>query len=580
MSIIQLLPDVIVNQIAAGEVVERPAAAVKELLENSLDAGATDIDIRIRRGGKSLIEIQDNGKGMSAADLEMAIQRHATSKLPELDLNRITAYGFRGEALPSIASVSHLTLTSRARGASDAWSLKVSAGQAHPVQPAGLSEGTIVSVEDIFFATPARLKFLKSDEAEFLAIKDVVLRQALAAPHCRFHLYHNDRQSLSLKAGSVESRLADILGGDTLDNMLAIAAVKGETRLDGHVSRPTFHRGRADRQYLFVNGRSVKDRLLLAALRVAYRDLIPHDVHPVISLSLTLPADQVDINVHPAKAEVRFRDAALIRGFLISAIKEQLMSGGFETSTTGWQALLQGRPSSGPSYSTQTTTSTSWHEPSWGSAWAPQAREDVAANDEPAPDYPLGAAKAQLLKTYIVSETANGDMVLIDQHAAHERLVYEQMKRQLAENSIARQPSLVPEIVVLGPERTAILMEQAHELARLGLEVDAFGTDAITVQAVPAPIANDLSCTAFLTQLADDLVDGAMAGEPLEEALMKRLATNACHNSVRAGRVLNITEMNALLRQMEAEPLSGQCNHGRPTFIRLARKDLERLFSR
>lgn len=591
MSVIQLLPDVIVNQIAAGEVVERPAAAVKELVENALDAGATDIEVRIRRGGKSLIEIRDNGSGMDASNLAMAVQRHATSKLPDLDLNNITAYGFRGEALPSIASVSRLTLTSRAHGAKEAWSLQVNAGESAPLMPAGLSEGTIVAVEDLFFATPARLKFLKSDEAEFLAIKDIVIRQALAAPSCRFHLYHNDRLSLSLPAGNLDSRIADVLGSDTLDNMLPVEAVRYDTKLTGHVSRPTFHRGRSDRQYLFVNGRSVKDRLLLAALRVAYRDLIPHDAHPVVSLSLTLPPDLVDINVHPAKAEVRFKDSALIRGFLISAIKERLMTGGgFETATTGWQTLIpttRSAPLTNPSSAFSITPShtspfTGWQEPSFAAEWSPQAREShiSATVDEPIVDHPLGAAKAQILKTYIVAETGAGDMVLIDQHAAHERLVYEQMKRQLSDNGIQRQAMLVPDIVVLDPERAGLLMQYAAQLSSLGLEIDAFGSDAVSVQAVPALIAADLPVTSFLTQLADDLAEGTIGAEALEDTLMKRLATNACHNSVRAGRVLNTFEMNALLRQMESEPLSGQCNHGRPTFIRLARKDLERLFSR
>jgi DNA mismatch repair protein MutL len=588
---IQLLPDVIVNQIAAGEVVERPAAAVKELLENALDAGATDIEVRIRRGGKSLIEIRDNGVGMGPRDLEMAVKRHATSKLPDLDLNNITAFGFRGEALPSIASVSRLTLTTRARHAADAFALQVNAGESGALTPAGLAEGTLVSVEDLFFATPARLKFLKSDEAEFLAIKDVVIRQALSAPSCRFQLYHNDRLSLALPATERDGRVADVLGADTLDNMLAIDAVRYDTKLTGHVSRPTFHRGRSDRQYLFVNGRSVKDRLLLAALRVAYRDLIPHDAHPVISLSFTLPPDQVDINVHPAKAEVRFKDPALVRGFLISAIKERLMAGGgFETATTGWQTLIprQANPAPYPPFYQPASSTplpmqtTSWHEPSFATEWSPQARETYIseAQAEPISDHPLGAAKAQILKTYIVAETGAGDMVLIDQHAAHERLVYEQMKRQIAETGIQRQAMLVPDIIALDPERAGLLMQHAGQLAALGLEIDAFGADAVSVQAVPALIAADLPVTIFLTQLADDLADGSIGTDALEDTLMKRLATNACHNSVRAGRVLNTMEMNALLRQMEAEPLSGQCNHGRPTFIRLARKDLERLFSR
>lgn len=569
-SSIQLLPDVIVNQIAAGEVVERPASAVKELIENALDAGATEIDIRIRRGGKSLIEIADNGHGMNKADLAMAVRRHATSKLPHLDLNRITAYGFRGEALPSIASIAHVTLASRHKGADEAWSLRVSAGELSDIIPSGLGAGTIISVEDLFFATPPRLKFLKTDEAEFLAIKDVVVRQALGAPHCRFALYHNDRLSLSLPAADMATRLSDILGADTLDNMIAVDAAKEDAHIKGYISRPTFHRGKADRQYLFVNGRSVKDRLLLAALRVAYRDVIPHDAHPVIALSLTLPPDLVDINVHPAKAEVRFKDAALIRGFLISALKNQLMANGFETATTGWQTLIPRTPVS----SAPVLQERGWHD-----EWQPEAR---ITQDEQLPiqDFPLGAAKAQILKTYIVAETSAGDMVLIDQHAAHERLVYEQMKRNVAASGVLKQSLLVPDIVVLDAERAALLLEQSETLARLGMDIDMFGIDAVSVQSVPALIATDLNVQVFLAQLADELLDDKNAEEKIEDILLKRLATNACHNSVRAGRVLGTMEMNALLRQMEAESMSGQCNHGRPTFIRLAKKDLERLFSR
>ncbi len=572
---IQLLPDNIVNQIAAGEVIERPAAAVKELVENSLDAGATEIDIRIRRGGKTFIEITDNGRGMDAANLAMAIRRHATSKLPDLDLGRIESYGFRGEALPSIGSVSRLTLESRAAGSSDGWSITVNGGDVSDIIPSGIDRGTRVVVEDLFFATPARLKFLKSDEAEFLAIKDTIIRQALAAPQCGFRLYHNDRLSLSSPAGPAADRLADILGKEAHDNLISIDAERAPVTLSGHISRPTFHRGRADQQFLFVNGRSVKDRLLLAALRVAYRDVLPHDAYPVVSLSITVPPEDVDVNVHPAKAEVRFRDAALIRGFLISALSACLRENGFETSTSAWTTLI---PTAAPSYA---PANNRFSEPSWNSDWAPAARveEEISEPSGIEEDYPLGAARAQILSTYIVAENGDG-LVLIDQHAAHERLVYERMKRAVANHGVTRQALLIPIIVPMEPEYCALVLAQKDNLNAFGLEVDAFGVDALSVQAVPALVAHDLEPESFLRELADDLETGTGGSEALQDVILKRLATNACHGSVRAGRSLNPTEMNALLRQMEAEPMSGQCNHGRPTFIRMARKDLERLFGR
>lgn len=566
---IRILPDTLVNQIAAGEVVERPAAAAKELLENALDAQATEIDIRIRRGGKTFIEVTDNGSGMNKEDLRMSVLRHATSKLPGLDLSAINAYGFRGEALPSIASVARLRIESRERSAKDAWSLSVQGGAGNLI-PSAMAEGTRVVVEDLFYATPARLNFLKSDEAEYLAVKDAVIRQALAAPHCAFRLFHNDRLAFVSAAGSAEQRLCDLMGADMADNMLRVDAERETVRLHGFVSRPTFHRKRADQQYLFVNGRSVKDRLLLAALRVAYRDVLPHDAHPLVSLHLTLPSDQVDVNVHPAKAEMRFKEAALIRGFIISVLRNLLYSEGFETATTGWRGILS---------SHESPIQSGVSEPDWTSEWSPQARAEQPAHDTADHDYPLGAAKAQILNTYIVAESAEG-MVLIDQHAAHERLVYEQMKRALAKNGIAMQALLLPLIVPMEPERVALVLTQKETLQKLGLDIEAFGADALSIQAVPAIISADLDASAFLDDISRDLADGLDGGEALESHIMKRLATNACHNSVRAGRGLNGAEMNTLLRQMEDEPRSGQCNHGRPTFIRFAKKDLERLFER
>lgn len=577
---IQKLPDTIINQIAAGEVVERPAAAVKELLENALDAGATDIRIDIRKGGKSFIAIDDNGRGMTRDDLILAIERHATSKLPNLDLNAIVAYGFRGEALPSIGSVSRLSIASRAGDAPQAYEITVAGGVIEPLRPSGQASGTRVTVEDLFFTTPARLKFLKSDEAEFLAIKDTVMRQALAAPYCGFRLTHNGRIALNVLPGNDPAgRIGDLLGPAAQTNMIAMDAQRGDLRLSGFVSRPTFHRGRPDQQFLFVNGRSVKDRLLLAALRVAYRDVIPHDAYPVVALHIDVPPADVDVNVHPAKAEVRFRDAGLVRSFLIGAIKNCLQQNGFETSSARFDQILS-FPTAAPVYRSEPNMHLA--EPGWKQEWEPHSAiyEPAMSQVMEPVDYPLGAAKAQILSTYIVSETEDG-LVLIDQHAAHERLVYERMKRALAEGGVMKQALLLPLIVPLDPERAALLLEQGDALARLGLEIASFGPDAVSVQAIPALIAQDLEPERFVAQLAEDAVFTQDNGsEALLDVIMRRLATNACHNSVRAGRRLNPVEMNALLRQMEAEPLSGQCNHGRPTFIRLSRKDLEKLFGR
>lgn len=606
---IHILPDHIINQIAAGEVVERPASVVKELIENALDAEATDITIRLNRGGKTMVEVADNGHGMDKDMLPLALSRHATSKLPDLDLNSIAHYGFRGEALPSIASVAKLTLSSRARDNNEAWQAHVAGGKNLKITPSGLNQGTRVVIEDLFFATPARLKFLKSDEAEYLAVKDIIVRQALSAPHASFRLYHNDR--LTLQTDQIDLleddtlRLADLIHKDCRDNMLPLSAQRDTMSITGHVSRPTFNRKKADRQYITVNGRVVKDRLLLGVLRVAYRDFIPHNAHPIIALHINVPPADVDVNVHPNKTELRFKDPAALRSFLIGAIKTQLLSQGFEAKTTAWENL---RPDIGGAHSQN-----AFNEPRFDQQWAPASRNDfghdtaqMRPHNEPhelghepthfhesnahnlpsehpqdyPQDFPMGGAIAQVFKTYIISENQKGEMIIVDQHAVHERLVYEDMKHAFFNQTITTQSLLMPHVVELDEALCQLLINQSDLLQSLGFDIAAFGTDAISVSSIPALIAKDLELDSFMQDLADKLANDELPQEAVEDAVLRRLATNACHNSVRAGRNLNTTEMNALLRQMEQNPKSGQCNHGRPTFIRLKKSELEKLFER
>lgn len=594
---IHILPDHIINQIAAGEVVERPASVVKELIENALDAEATDITIRLRRGGKTMIEVSDNGYGMDKDMLPLALSRHATSKLPDLDLNNITHYGFRGEALPSIASVARLTLSSRAKSANDAWQAQIQGGRDLSITPSGLNNGTRVLIEDLFFATPARLKFLKSDEAEYIAVKDIVVRQALSAPHATFHLYHNDRLTLQSNAVDLVEdhvlRLSDLIHKDCRENMIGVSAERNDMFIEGYISRPTFNRKKADHQYITVNGRVVKDRLLLGVLRVAYRDFIPHDAHPIIALHISIPTTDVDVNVHPNKTELRFKDPASIRSFLIGAIKTQLLNQGFEAKTTAWENL---RPELGSS-STQAQSYNMLHEPRFDQNWSPQARavnanpynfqephvNNTSAIDTASPNpnnFPLGAAIAQVFKTYIISENQDGEMIVVDQHAVHERLVYEDMKTAFFNEAIKTQNLLMPHIVELDEALCTLILNQSELLTKLGFDITPFGADALSVSCIPALIAKDIDIHDLFHDLADKLANDELPQEAIEDIVLRRLATNACHNSVRAGRSLNIDEMNSLLRQMENNPKSGQCNHGRPTFIRLKKSELEKLFER
>ncbi len=607
---IRRLPDGLVNRIAAGEVVERPAAAVKELVENAIDAGARHVDVTIRDGGRTRLTVGDDGVGMSPDELLLAVERHATSKLPDDDLVRIGQLGFRGEALPSIGAVSRLTLTSRPRSPRDAgtWSLTVEGGAVGEPAPTAGKPGTVVDVRDLFYATPARLKFLKRERAETAAVEDVVARLALAWPAIGFTLGDERRRRLALDpvlgagADARLMRIGAVLGRDFAGDAVAVDVARDGVRLSGHLALPTANRATAQAIHLFVNGRPVRDRLLMAAVRAGYGDTLPRDRHPAAVLFLDLPAEAVDVNVHPAKAEVRFRDAGFVRGVVVSALRHVLGAAGHRTSAALGGAGLAPRSGGGgasvrawqmpapPAYvpAALAETASAFQAPLGTADGAPAARP--AGTPEPSPDapstgapdllddaHPLGAVKAQLHNTYIVAETADG-IVLVDQHAAHERLVYERMKRALAAGPVAAQRLLIPEVVALDGPGADRLAERAGELAALGLEIEPFGDATVAVQAVPA-LLGQADVAGLVRDLADSL--GAVdATTPLIDRLERVCATLACHSSVRAGRPLNAAEMSALLREMEATPFSGQCNHGRPTVVRLALADLERLFER
>ncbi len=593
---IRVLPSTLVNRIAAGEVVERPAAAVKELVENSIDAGASTIDVVTRDGGRTFLSVTDDGVGMGAEALKLAIERHATSKLPSDDLLAIHTMGFRGEALPSIGAVSRMTLTSRRHDAGDgtAWALTVEGGRAGEPVPAAGRPGTRVEVRDLFYATPARLKFLKSERSETAAIEEAVTRLAMACPAIAFTLMDGARRRLSLAPATGDGaaarlqRLGDILGRDFAADALEIRAERDGVRLTGHAALPTHNRATGLSQYLFVNGRPVRDKLLLGAVRGGYADLIPRDRYPVVALFIDLPQEAVDVNVHPAKAEVRFRDTMLVRGLLVSALRHALAEAGHRASSGLGTAILGGRQAGGGTTGYRFPT----HEPRMpppGLAEAaaqyqapigpPSARTAPVAEAEATAraEHPLGAARAQLHNTYIVSETPDG-LVITDQHAAHERIVYEGMKAALEAGPVAAQRLLFPAVVDLSQAEVDRLMERREELSALGLELEPFGPGAVAAHTVPA-LLGDTDVAALVRDLAESLAEFDRA-EPLRQRLDAVCATLACHGSVRAGRTLTVPEMNALLRQMEATPFSGQCNHGRPTHVSLGLPEIERLFER
>ncbi|MEN5168874.1 DNA mismatch repair endonuclease MutL [Brevundimonas pondensis] len=634
---IRRLPPETVNRIAAGEVVERPASAIKELVENALDAGASRVGIQADGGGLTRILIADDGKGIPKDELPLAVERHATSKLEpddagDVDLLRIHTLGFRGEALPSIGSVARLTITTRARDEADAWAVTVDGGDQRPVAPAGFPgpHGARVEVRDLFYATPARLKFMKSERSEAMAISEEIKRQAMAHEAVAFTLSLDGKVTLRLPAehpgfeGRLK-RLGALLGRDFEANALLIDQERDGVRLSGYAGLPTYSRGNAAHQFLFVNGRPVRDRLLQGALRGAYADFLARDRHPAAALFLDIDPLYVDVNVHPAKAEVRFRDPALVRGLIVGALRHALHAAGHRASTTVAADALSGfRPHTGEAlYSPSSASAQSFGNaaPGW-SGWQGWSQPAAAAQNLPglnersarvehtwsgesaapsfrtlgeiqaehagqiAPgaqtptdliDYPLGAARAQLHGTYIVAQTRDG-LIVVDQHAAHERLVYERMKTQMAHGAVTRQALLTPEVVELDPAEADRVAAKAEELADMGLIIEAFGVGAVLVRETPA-LLGDTDVQGLIRDIADDLSEHG-AALSLKERMAEVCGTMACHGSVRAGRVLSAPEMNALLRQMEATPHSGQCNHGRPTYVELKLNDLEKLFGR
>ena len=586
---IRRLPSELVNRIAAGEVVERPASALKELVENALDAGSATIRIRLTAGGLELIEVADDGSGMTPDEMRLALERHATSKLPDDGLERIVSFGFRGEALPSIASVSHLTLDSRVRG-SDGWRVEIDHGAAVGEGPAALPPGTCIRVERLFEKVPARRKFLRSPRGEYAACLDAVKRLAMARSDVAFVLEHDGRRILSLQPTTPPQRVAELLSAELDRNGIGIDCERNGLGLTGVVSLPTFNRGMADQQFLFVNARPVKDRLLVGALRGAYRDLIAKDRHPIAALFLSVPLEEVDVNVHPAKTEVRFRDPTAVRGLIVgglraaldeasqkSATREQVAAPVLWTTSATYDEQLNRLPtpaSPAPQWAPADSTAV-FEETKALFDHAPAARAEPAVAD--VPKYPLGVARGQVAATYIVAEAEDG-LVIVDQHAAHERLVLERMRAAREGGAIARQPLLMPEVVDLEETDCDRIDAASEELGRLGLEVERFGPTSILVRATPAALGKT-DVHGLLGDLAAELAElgGAFS---LQEKLDHVSATIACHGSVRAGRVLSVAEMNALLREMEVTPRSGQCNHGRPTWVKLGHAEMEKLFGR
>ena len=596
MAFIRRLPETLVNRIAAGEVVERPASALKELVENALDAGAASISVRVGEGGLSVIEVADDGCGMTRDDMAMALERHATSKLSGEDIENVATLGFRGEALPSIASVARLTIESRPHGAAEGWRRVIDNGALVEEGPAALPPGTRIRVEEIFARVPARRKFMRTPRAEWGACLDVVRRLALARPEVGFTLEHDGRRAIAVQPGAgVAARAAELIDRALADNAVAIAFERGPVRLSGLAGLPTYNRGVADHQYLFVNGRPVKDRLLAGAVRGAYADMLARDRHAVLALFVEIAPSEVDVNVHPAKTEVRFRDAAGVRGTIVSGLRQALASGDRRTAQApaedamrGWRreplhidershSIFAGRGWSALRGDARVAEAQSaWRGHETAVMDAPAGRAEVAEAIAEQTDYPLGIARGQIAETYIVAEAADG-LVLVDQHAAHERLVLERL-RAAGEDTVSSQALLIPEVVELDEADCDRIEVQTDALARHGLAVERFGPGAMLVRAVPAALAKG-DPHALLRDIADDLAhngDTLLLGERLDHVL----ATMACHGSVRAGRVLSVAEMNALLREMERTPRSGQCNHGRPTWIKLAMNDVEKLFGR
>ena len=615
---IRYLPETLINQIAAGEVIERPAAAVKELVENALDAGAQRIDVSIIDGGKSLIIVSDDGCGMDEQELEAALDRHATSKLPGDDLLNIDHLGFRGEALASISAVARVKISTRKQGG-EGWQITCEGGVKSKTSPSAHPQGTQIEIRDLFYATPVRLKFMKSDRAEYMAVKDTIARLSMAHHGVAFKLVHNGKTVLNLQAVlALKDRLSAVMAPEFGQDVMEIDAMREGIGLKGYAGLPTLHRGTAQHQYLFVNGRPVKDKLINGCVRAAYMDVLARDRHPMLALFLDVPNEDVDVNVHPAKAEVRFRNASMVRSLIISSLKHAIHEGGFKTASSVSNHALdilaqnqgvndgpalpyhRGSMASVPrSYAYDNAAAPerglaesahNFYEPQtdMNVHIMPSARAeeiplatDLTVSDMKEEHYPLGAARAQIHENYIVAHTAKG-RVIVDQHAAHERLVYEKFKQQVAKHGIETQGLLTPEIVELDEGECSALLDYSAQLATLGLEIEPFGSGAVAVQAIPALLGEKPRIYKLIKDLADELSDSEneQNAETLERRLNEILSTMACHGSIRSGRRMNAVEMNALLRQMEDTPLSGQCNHGRPTYIELSLNDIEKLFGR
>jgi DNA mismatch repair protein MutL len=601
---IRQLSETVINQIAAGEVIERPASVVKELVENALDAGASRVEIATAGGGLALIRVTDDGTGMDAGDLGLSIARHCTSKLSD-DIHDIRSLGFRGEALPSIGSVGKLSIRSRTAGADSGHEIAVEGGRVSPVRPVAANRGTLVEVRDLFFATPARLKFMKGERAEATAIAEIVRRVAIAFPHVRFTLSGTDRSTLDLAAcerteDGVQQRIGQVIGREFADNALAIEAARESVRLSGYASIPSFTRANSLHQYLYVNGRPVRDKMLAGAIRGAYADVLPRDRHAVTALFLELDPALVDVNVHPAKADVRFRDPGLVRGLIVGSIREALARSGVRPATTAASAMMEAfrpqgarprgysfayaEPASSPGFDPETSV----HRPletgfgeavqtMFASATSADARAGAVEATPELMARPLGAARAQVHENYIVAQTEDS-LVIVDQHAAHERLVYEALKQALSSRPVPSQMLLLPEIVDLPEEDADRLAAHSELLARFGLGLERFGPGAVAVRETPSMLG-EVDVQRMVRDLADEIAENDTV-ETLKERIDAIAATMACHGSVRSGRRLRAEEMNALLRQMEATPGSGTCNHGRPTYIELKLSDIERLFGR
>ena len=607
---IRLLPNDLINKIAAGEVIERPASAVKELVENSIDAGATKIEIIMRNGGRTFVSVTDNGCGMSKRDLVLAVERHATSKLPTDNLDSISTLGFRGEALPSIGAVSRLTIKTRSKDMDTGWSINVTGGDIEAVVPSSLKIGTQVEIRDLFYATPARLKFLKTDRTETGRTIEVIRRIAMVNPNISFNLNDGTRTNIRFNGAQGNlpniqlSRIGEVLGRDFEENSLLIEAEREGFILTGYAGLPTLNKRTSSHQFLFVNGRPVQDKLLYGAVRAAYSDFLAYDRHPFVVLFLNAPGSTLDVNVHPAKSEVRFQEPGLVRGLIIGALKKALMEAGYQTSSTISNAALgilnksiskispTGVRSSGQSYKTREPSQNNYLPSSFANSEiayghlelnsAPMARTDSPSHQSSESlneiaSFPLGAAQAQLHKNYIVAQTNEG-LVIVDQHAAHERLVYEKMKIDLKEGGIKRQVLLIPEVVDLEHVKIQRLLELKDDFARLGLVLEEFGEGAILVREIPS-ILGDINVKNLVIDIADELEEFG-SSTVLEDKLGHICGTIACHSSVRSGRTLRVEEMNALLREMEVTPHSGQCNHGRPTYVELKLSDIEKLFGR